>query len=308
MNAQTPFLYIFKSSSRYQFRKPLGKGAYGFVCSAYDTQSKKEIAIKRISNLNNSLVVLRTLREIKLLKHFRNKENIINIYNAVLPETKDFYEIFFIQECMEADLHYIIYSKQTLTIDHVKYLVYQIINGLNVIHKAGVLHRDLKPSNCLVNSRCVLKICDFGLARENVGEEVEMSNYVQTRWYRAPEILFQNQNYDVGVDIWSVGCIFAEIMLREPFIRGKNSADQILKMFKILGTPTKDILNTIKSEDMKHMTLNMKKYDECNFNSKFPTLSNNGIDLLTGLLKYDTSKRLTAEEAMRHPFLKKYAK
>jgi serine/threonine protein kinase len=116
---------------------------------------------------------------------------------------------------METDLHRIIYSRQPLTIDHIQYFVYQMLRGLKYIHAANVLHRDLKPSNILVNSNCDLKICDFGLARGVEDEQSgELTEYVVTRWYRAPEIMLACQDYSKAIDVWSVGCIFAELLAR----------------------------------------------------------------------------------------------
>lgn len=301
MDEQKHFFYLFKHSNRYKFKKPLGKGAYGYVCSAYDTQTKRVIAIKKISNLNNPTIALRTLREIKLLKHFRNTENIINIKTAILPETKNFNEVFFVQECMEADLHYIIYSKQVLSTNHIKYLLYQIICGLEIIHKAGVIHRDLKPSNCLVNSKCQLKICDFGLARENVGEDDHMSNYVQTRWYRAPELLFKNQNYTYTVDMWSVGCIFAEMLLRKPLLKGNNSEDQIMKMIQFFGTPDEKVISQIKDVNMK-TKVKMINHPKLKFSNVFPNLCVDGLDLIMNLFDYNALLRIDTQTAKLHDY------
>ena len=157
---------------------------------------------------------LRTLREIRLLRHFHH-ENIISILDILPPASfEQFTDVYLVQELMETDLHRIIRT-QDLSNDHFQYFVYQILRGLKALHSAGVLHRDLKPSNLLLNANCDMKICDFGLARgfdpdQNTvmsGQQEFMTEYVATRWYRAPEIMLSHQNYNTAIDLWSVGCI-----------------------------------------------------------------------------------------------------
>lgn len=306
MEEQNPFVFIFKGSHRYTFLKPLGRGAYGYVCSAKDNITQQEVAIKRIPNLDNNIVLLRTLRELKLLKHFRNQQNIINIITTIIPETKNFSEIFVIQECMEADLHYIIHGGNKFTIEHIRYLLYQLVNGIRVIHKAGVIHRDLKPSNCLINSKCVLKICDFGLAREECNEYSEMSNYVQTRWYRAPELLFRERSYGYKVDMWSIGCIFAEMLERKPFLPGKSTENQIQLIFEVLGTPKDYILYRINNDKMMDAIKKIPLYDALPFDKLFPEYNDEIWSILDLLLVYDQDLRADADKILKHKWFEQY--
>lgn len=306
MEKEDPFVFVFKPSTRYKFLKPLGRGAYGYVCLALDTHTKKNVAIKRISSLNNPIILLRTLREIQLLKHFKNKENIITILNSFLPESGNFTEIFLIQESMEADLHFIIQSKQVLNSDHIRFLLFQLINGLRVIHNAGVIHRDLKPSNCLVNSRCVLKICDFGLARENCDDETEMSNYVQTRWYRAPELLFKFRKYDYKVDMWSVGCIMMEMLTRAPFLPGVSEYDQVSKIFRVFGTAPRHLIDSIPNQTIKKNILLLDVKPKANLKDIFKGLDNDTISLLSKLFEMDSDKRIGAERAILHKYFRNH--
>ena len=147
----------------------------------------------------------------------------------------DFHDVYIVSELMETDLYRIIYSKQSLSIDHVKYFVYQILRALKYIHSANVIHRDLKPSNLLVNSNCDLKVCDFGLARGVLDDNQTkdhssrplLTEYVVTRWYRAPEIMLACHEYDKPVDIWSTGCILAELLARKPYFPGDDYIDQV---------------------------------------------------------------------------------
>lgn len=306
MEQANPFGFIFKANTRYEYIKPLGQGAYGYVCSAVDKQTNQNVAIKRISSLNNPVILLRTLREIQLLKHFKNKDNIITILNSFLPESGDFTEIFIIQECMEADLHFIIQSKQCLTTEHVRFLLFQLINGLKTIHLAGVIHRDLKPSNCLVNSRCVLKICDFGLARENCDDNSEMSNYVQTRWYRAPELLFKFTKYNDRVDMWSVGCIFMELLTRVPFLPGISEQDQLFKIFDTFGTAPMNLINNIPNRVIKSNVMSLEIKVKRRPDEVFMGMEEETCDLLDNLFHYDCERRISAVDALQHNYFKNH--
>lgn len=304
MDNNTPYILLFKASKRYEFVAPIGKGAYGYVCSALDTQTNKLVAIKRISNLSNSIILTRTLREIQLLKHFSNHPNIISVITCLKPDNKkNFDEVFVIQECMQADLHFIIYSKQCLTKSHIQYLTYQILNGLDAIHKAGVIHRDLKPSNCLISDRCQLKICDFGLAREN--DLSGMTNYVQTRWYRAPELLFRKSQYTRKVDIWSVGCIFIELVQRKVFLRGKNTEDQIQTIFRSLGTPDQEILNGIPDTNIRIVLESWKKEGKKDI-MEYLDGYEDAFEFVSKCFSFYESERIDAGDAKKLEFFSEY--
>jgi mitogen-activated protein kinase 1/3 len=227
--------HTFTVDSRYSLIRLIGSGAYGVVISAKDSVENKNVAIKMVPRaFNDEIDAKRILREIKLMKHLRH-ENIVNIIDMMPPlasHVEDFRDVYIVADLMETDLHRIIYSKQPLSIDHAQYFLYQMLRGLKYIHSANVIHRDLKPSNLLVNSNCDLKICDFGLARGihhdcAIGRTMLLTEYVVTRWYRAPEIMLACQEYSKGVDIWSCGCIFAELIKRKPFFAGDDYIDQV---------------------------------------------------------------------------------
>jgi mitogen-activated protein kinase 1/3 len=229
--------HSFTVDTRYSLIRVIGSGAYGVVISAHDAKTQTNVAIKMVPKaFNDEVDAKRILREIKLLKHFHH-ENIVSIVDMMPPQAQyveDFQDVYIVADLMETDLHRIIYSKQKLSIDHVQYFIYQVLRGLKYIHSANVLHRDLKPSNLLVNSNCDLKICDFGLARgiypdhdERKGGTMLLTEYVVTRWYRAPEIMLACHEYSKPVDVWSVGCIFAELILRKPYFPGDDYIDQV---------------------------------------------------------------------------------
>ena len=186
---------LFEVQDRYAPIKPIGKGAYGVVCSARNVRTDEKVAIKKITAFENAVDAKRTLREIKLLRHLKH-ENVIRIVDVVAPPAlEEFTDVYVMYELMDTDLHQIIRSNQPLSDDHCQYFVYQLLRWLKYIHSANALHRDLKPSNLLLNANCDMKICDFGLARTNKEDENFMTEYVVTRWYRAPELLLSCAEY-----------------------------------------------------------------------------------------------------------------
>ncbi|GKU96785.1 hypothetical protein SLEP1_g9979 [Rubroshorea leprosula] len=207
--------------------RPVGRGAYGIVCAAVNSETGEEVAIKKIGNaFDNRIDAKRTLREIKLLRHM-DHENVISIKDIIRPpQRENFNDVYIVYELMDTDLHQIIRSNQSLADDHCRYFLYQVLRGLKYVHSANVLHRDLKPSNLLLNANCDLKIGDFGLAR-TTSETDFMTEYVVTRWYRAPELLLNCSEYTAAIDIWSVGCILGEIMTRQPLFPGRDYVHQL---------------------------------------------------------------------------------
>ncbi|CAN0340351.1 unnamed protein product, partial [Ectocarpus fasciculatus] len=239
----------FHTDVRYSNFEPIGDGSYGFVCSADDRATGKRVAIKKVKDIFRDLGdAKRILRELKLLRHFRPHENVVTILDIMVhPENSlDFRDVYIVTNLMESDLQKIISSTQPLSDQHFHYFLYQLLRGLKYIHSANVLHRDLKPSNLVLNANCDLAICDFGLSRgvEQEGGET-LTEYVQTRWYRAPELLCYSSTYDTAVDMWSVGCIFAELVGRKPFFRGKNPMHQLQMIVDVLGNPSEEGLSFI---------------------------------------------------------------
>ena len=187
-----------ETQSRYNFIKLIGYGSYGIVLSAQNRFTGQPVAIKRVQQIFKSIVdSKRILREIRILSHLKH-ENITNLLDvSAFPDFYNFQALIVAIDLMETDLTHVIQNNPQLNTDHHRYFVYQILRGLKYIHSANVIHRDLKPSNLLVNSDCDLKICDFGLARvPGQQEKTELlSEYVTTRWYRAPEVLLNYSNY-----------------------------------------------------------------------------------------------------------------
>jgi len=233
---------------RYQMLSPVGSGAYGQVCSAVDTLTNTKVAIKKLARpFQSAIHAKRTYRELRMLKHM-NHENVIGLLDVFTPGTslENFQDVYMVTHLMGADLNNIV-KTQKLSDDHVQFLIYQILRGLKYIHTAGIIHRDLKPSNIAVNEDCELKILDFGLARPT---ETEMTGYVATRWYRAPEIMLNWMRYTQTVDIWSVGCIMAELLTSRTLFPGTDHIDQLMRIMALTGTPDKHLLAKLGSEEV----------------------------------------------------------
>ncbi|KAK6100111.1 mitogen activated protein kinase 2, variant 2 [Batrachochytrium dendrobatidis] len=269
----------------------------------------KDVAIKKVHNVfQKPILAKRALREIKLLTHFAGHENITSILDMEIADFTSFNEIYITQELMEADMHQIIRSEQPLTDAHYQYFIYQICRGLKYIHSANVLHRDLKPGNLLVNADCELKICDFGLARGLMDTQDSgfMTEYVATRWYRAPEIMLAFRNYTKAIDMWSVGCIFAELLGSKPLFKGRDYVDQLNQILSVLGTPDDETLSRIGSERAQLYIRSLPKMKKVPWINLYPKATPVAIDLLERLLSFDPALRITVEEALAHPYLEAY--
>ncbi|KAJ7524057.1 hypothetical protein O6H91_18G075500 [Diphasiastrum complanatum] len=295
---------VFEVDTKYLPIKPIGKGAYGIVCSARNSETGEKVAIKKIANaFENITDARRTLREIRLLRHLYH-ENIICIKDIMKPvERIRFNDVYLVYELMDTDLHQIIGSSQTLTDDHYQYFIYQLLRGLKYVHSANVLHRDLKPSNLLLNANCDLKICDFGLARTGSDKGQFMTEYVVTRWYRAPELLLSCEEYSTAIDMWSVGCIFAELLGRRPIFPGKDYINQLKLIVNKIGSPEESDLQFINSHKARSYIRSLPFEPRIPLPLLYPHANPLAINLLDRMLVFDPKKRITVTEALEHPYL-----
>lgn len=287
----------------YEITKEMGRGAYGVVYKATQKSSNLDVAIKVIRDLGNPLVQRRTLREIKILQLLRH-ENIVSLLDAIRPHDIDtFTEVCLVQEFMPYNLSQVI-REQPLSEHQISYLTHQTFRGLGAIHAANIIHRDLKPDNILVSENCDLKICDFGLARaENARQKsnVRMTMYVATRWYRAPEIMLST--YNRAADVWSIGCILAEMLRRTVLFPGKDYVDQLSRIFTVIGSPSKEDLQDMCSKRGLQFIQTFTSRIGMPWRELCPEASEDVLDLLDRLLTFHPRSRITVRQALRHPFI-----
>ncbi|KAI6181181.1 Mitogen-activated protein kinase [Aphelenchoides besseyi] len=288
----------------YQNLVPVGTGAHGAVCSAECLLTNQKVAIKKFTRpFQSAIHAKRAHRELHLLR-LMNHENIIDMHDVFTPDSDPTHlqDVYFVSVLMGADLSNIL-RIQRLTDEHIRFLVYQILRGLKYIHSAGIIHRDLKPSNIAVNEDCELKILDFGLARH---AESEMTGYVATRWYRAPEIMLNWMHYTQTVDIWSVGCICAELITGRCLFPGSDHIDQLTRIMNVCGTPSEEFLARISSEEARNYIRNVPTMQRKDFKTYFANASPEAIDFLERTLNLDPELRISVEDALKHPYVALY--
>lgn len=311
--ADVDFFTEYGEGSRYRIEEVIGKGSYGVVCSAYDTHTGEKVAIKKINDIFEHVSdATRILREIKLLRLLRHPD-IVEIKHILFPPSRrEFKDIYVVFELMESDLHQVIKANDDLTPEHYQFFLYQLLRGLKYIHTANVFHRDLKPKNILANADCKLKICDFGLARvafNDTPTAIFWTDYVATRWYRAPELCGSFfSKYTPAIDIWSIGCIFAELLTGKPLFPGKNVVHQLDLMTDLLGTPSAEAIARVRNEKARRYLSSMRKKKPIPLSHKFPNADPLAVLLLERMLAFEPKDRPSAEEALADPYFKGLAK
>ncbi|KAM6275233.1 mitogen-activated protein kinase 15 isoform 1-T2 [Spheniscus humboldti] len=298
-------------SQKYEIKRRLGKGAYGIVWKAIDRRTGEIVAVKKIFDaFRNRTDAQRTFREIMFLQEFGEHPNIIKLLDVIRAQNdKDIYLIF---ESMETDLHAVIKKGNLLKDIHKCYILYQLLKATKFIHSGNVIHRDQKPSNILLDADCFVKLCDFGLARslcqmtEDQGNPA-LTEYVATRWYRAPEILLSSRSYTKGVDMWSIGCILGELLLGKPLFPGTSTVNQIEQILRVIPAPSPEDILAMQSDYRSSVINRMSSRQRVTFEEILPSSTPlPALDLLKKLLVFNPDKRLTAEEALQHPYLKRF--
>jgi len=284
---------------KYEKLEKLGEGTYGVVYKARDKVTKELYAFKKIRLESDDEGIPSTaIREIALLKELQHP-NIVRIQDVIHTNKK----LILVFEFVDQDLKKFLTSRDGKPLESilVKSLLYQLIRGIAHCHLMKVLHRDLKPQNLLVSKEGVLKLADFGLARAFGIPVKNYTNEVVTLWYRAPDILLGSKNYSTSIDIWSIGCIFVEMINMKPLFPGNSEQDQMKKIFKVMGTPTVEKWPSV-ADLPEWKPENFEKYPGISLSSICPKLEPEGLDLLDKLLRCNPSERITAKKALEHPY------
>ncbi|KAJ5283489.1 hypothetical protein N7505_001469 [Penicillium chrysogenum] len=292
-------------------------GVSGLVCSGRDRIANQTVAIKKLCDpFKTENIAKHMFREVRLLKQLRH-ENVIYLNDIFISPSED---IYLATGLMATDLHVLLKAKK-LDDRFTQYFLYQIMRGLKYIHSAGVVHRDLKPSNILINENCDLKICDFGLARV---KEAHMTGYVSTRYYRAPEIMLTWKRYSEKVDIWSAGCIFAEMILARPLFQGEDHINQFCVITQLLGSPPEEMVANVTNQNTLSFIRSLPKqtrkpltkgHSQRQWEGYAALMQNyirsdtdvdQAIPLLEKMLQIDPEKRCSAEQAIEERYLAPY--
>ncbi|CAI5734301.1 unnamed protein product [Hyaloperonospora brassicae] len=315
----------FRVYRRYQLIRAIGHGAYGIVIAASDRVTGKSVAIKNVPRTFDDLVdAKRIVREIRLMRHLRHP-HVVSLLDVMRPASLPrFEDTYIVTDLMETDLHRVINSSETLSSDHIAFITYQLLCGLRYVHSAHVVHRDVKPSNVLINRDCLVKLCDFGLARgmdrcpvahtsedesstpssqdAEPGLDVALTEYVVTRWYRAPEVLLASR-YSTAVDLWAVGCILAEMFTRKALFPGHDHVHQLQLILQLVGSPRSDEMGFISNIKAKRWMARQPQQEGKPLCSVCPNAPAEALDLMKKLLRFNPCKRISVDDALAHPFL-----
>ncbi|KAG7390609.1 hypothetical protein PHYBOEH_006969 [Phytophthora boehmeriae] len=287
---------------KYRLVAKKGEGTFSEVLKAQNVKDSKFHAIKCMKNHFESIDQVNNLREIQALRRLSPHQHIVKLEEVLYDQPSGRLALVF--ELMDANLYEMIRGRRNyLKPDLVQSLMYQLVKSLDHMHNKGIFHRDIKPENILVEDSTKLKLADFGSCR-GIYSKQPYTEYISTRWYRAPECLLTDGYYGPEMDVWGVGCVFFEITSLYPLFPGSNELDQIHRIHKILGTPPPEVLEVFKRKGAAHIDFNFPKEEGTSIAKLIPHASTAAIDLMHKMLAYDPSKRMNAREALRHEYFR----
>lgn len=282
----------------FQKLEKIGEGTYGVVYKAKHKSTGELVALKKIRlECSDEGIPSTAVREISILNELSKHPFIVNLL-GIIHDTQKLYLVF---EYLIMDLKkYMDTVHGSMDLALVKSYTYQLCAGIEFCHARRIIHRDLKPQNLLIDNKGLIKLADFGLGRAFGIPIRAYTHEVVTLWYRCPEVLLGGKRYSCGIDTWSIGCIFAEMVNKRPLFQGDSEIDEIFKIFQILGTPTNEDWDGV--EELAEYKSEFPKWKPKDLSKRFPTLGPHGVDLIKQLLMYDPAKRISARRAMKHPY------
>lgn len=288
---------------KYRLIAKKGEGTFSEVLKAQNVKDNKYHAIKCMKNHFESIEQVNNLREIQALRRLSPHQHIVKLEEVLYDQPTGRLALVF--ELMDANLYEMIRGRRHyLKPELVQSLMYQLVKSLDHMHNKGIFHRDIKPENILVEDNNKLKLADFGSCR-GIYSKQPYTEYISTRWYRAPECLLTDGYYGPEMDMWGVGCVFFEITSLYPLFPGSNELDQIHRIHKIMGTPPPEILEIFKRKGAAHVDFNSFPKEEGTSIAKLiPHATPAAIDLMLKMLSYDPNKRMNAREALRHEYFR----
>ena len=294
--------------SDYQPIKVVGRGSYGTVWSCTRRKNNTSCALKKVKALFDvKLDTIRVLRELQFLRLLRHP-NVIHATDVLRPTDRSKYnEVNIVFDLFDTDLASLIRSPTVYGLDHARWIFFQLLHALRYLHRLNIFHRDIKPGNILLNADCDVKLCDFGLARAKVTGSDTMpmfwSDYVCSRWYRAPELICCHTARNAGgVDMWSAGCILAELFTRRPLFRGGDSAGQLREICTVAGHPSQKMIDGVTSASVREYLEDFEEQERVSLKSVVPQADDVAHDLLLSILTFDPAERFDAEQALEHEF------
>jgi cyclin-dependent kinase len=290
-------------TDRFQKLNKIGEGTYGVVYKAKDKLTGDILALKKIRlEAEDEGIPSTAIREIALLKQLQHP-NIVRLYDVVHTEKR----LTLVFEFLDQDLKKYLdtHADKGIQAFTIKSFLFQLLSGIHYCHKNRVLHRDLKPQNLLINiQHGQLKLADFGLARAFGIPVRSLTHEVVTLWYRSPDVLMGSKHYSTSVDMWSIGCIFAEMVTGRPLFPGTSEKDQLLKIFVLLGTPS--VQSWPGMAKLPQYKSDFPVYEPRDLSKLFPTLDQSGLDILLRFLRYDPDKRISAHDALAHQYFHEF--